>query len=63
MYVTRYIVISAVADLGIFKGDKLWGVKGHLPPAGRKFEIYDVFQANLPEYMPASNHQESYECE
>ena len=32
MYVTKHVVISAVADLGIFKGDKLWGVRGHPPP-------------------------------
>ena len=33
------------------------------PPPEENFKIYDVFQANLPEFMPASNHQESYGCE
>ena len=49
-----------MADLGILKGGQ--AVAGASSPRGN-FEIYDVFQANLPRFMSASNHQESYECE
>ena len=36
---------------------------GHpLPEEILKFS-YDVFQANSPKFMSASNHQESHECE
>ena len=57
----QYDYVS-VADLGILKGGQAVGGPGSSSPGG-KFEIYDVFQANLPEFLPASNHQESYGCE